>query len=75
MTTFVGSEANEVAKKRILKNCIDHDMYPQLFVMEGRMMRWLHHLWNGPKDATPYGTATAGSSEVCMLAGFAHKWN
>ena len=39
------------------------------------MVKWLHDLWNGPKDVEPYGTATIGSSEACMLAGLAHKWN
>lgn len=75
VTTFIEPEAAEVAKRHILKNYIDHDMYPQLFAMEGRMVRWLHELWNGPKGVTPYGTATVGSSEACMLAGLAHKWN
>ena len=27
------------------------------------------------KNAEPYGAATIGSSEACMLAGLAHKWN
>lgn len=27
------------------------------------------------KDVEAYGTATVGSSEACMLAGLAHKWN
>ena len=40
-----------------------------------KIVRWLHDLWNGPKDAEPYGAATIGSSEACMLAGLAHKWN
>ncbi len=75
VTTYFEPEAGEVAREHILKNYIDHDMYPQLFAMEGRMVRWLHNLWNGPKDVEPYGTATVGSSEACMLAGLAHKWN
>ncbi len=75
VTTFFEPEAGEVAREHILKNYIDHDMYPQLFAMEGRMVHWLHRLWNGPKDVEPYGTATVGSSEACMLAGLAHKWN
>ncbi|MCO1334236.1 glutamate decarboxylase [Microbulbifer sp. OS29] len=75
VTTFTEPEAFEVAKKHYLKNYIDHDMYPQLFAMESRMVRWLHELWNGPKDVEPYGAATIGSSEACMLAGLAHKWN
>ncbi|CAM2175266.1 Glutamate decarboxylase [Paraburkholderia sacchari] len=75
VTTFAEPEALETAKRNIFKNYIDHDMYPQLFAMETRMVRWLHKLWNGPADAQPYGTATVGSSEACMLAGLAHKWN
>ncbi|WP_444905539.1 glutamate decarboxylase [Microbulbifer sp. SSSA008] len=75
VTTFTESEAFEVAKKHYLKNYIDHDMYPQLFAMEARMVRWLHNLWNGPEGVEPYGAATIGSSEACMLAGLAHKWN
>ncbi|MFX1676862.1 glutamate decarboxylase [Paraburkholderia sp. A2WS-5] len=75
VTTFAEPEALETAKRNIFKNYIDHDMYPQLFAMETRMVRWLHKLWNGPRDAEPYGTATVGSSEACMLAGLAHKWN
>ena len=75
VTTFVDSEIMDVIHHNILKNYIDHDMYPQLFAMEGRMVRWLHQLWNGPKHVEPYGTATVGSSEACMLAGLAHKWN
>lgn len=75
VTTFLEPEEMEVAQEHILKNYIDHDMYPQLFAMEGRMVRWLHRLWNGPSDVAAYGTATVGSSEACMLAGLAHKWN
>lgn len=75
VTTFTEPESLEVWHKHFLKNHIDHDMYPQLFAMEGRMVRWLHQLWNGPKGVEPYGTATVGSSEACMLAGLAHKWN
>jgi glutamate decarboxylase len=75
VTTFHEPEEAEVAKANIMKNYIDHDMYPQVFAMETKMVKWLHGLWNGPKDAEPYGTATVGSSEACMLAGLAHKWN
>jgi glutamate decarboxylase len=75
VTTFTEPEEVEVARQNITKNYIDHDMYPQVFAMEGRMVKWLHDLWNGPKGVEPYGTATVGSSEACMLAGLAHKWN
>ncbi|MEI6194991.1 MAG: glutamate decarboxylase [Verrucomicrobiota bacterium] len=75
VTTFTEPEEAEVARQNILKNYIDHDMYPQVFAMETKMVHWLHGLWNGPKNVAPYGTATVGSSEACMLAGLAHKWN
>jgi len=75
VTTFTEPESLEVAHHHFLKNYIDHDMYPQLYEMERRMIRWLHSLWNGPQGVEIYGTATVGSSEACMLAGLAHKWN
>ena len=75
VTTFAEPEAVEVARTHMYKNYIDHDMYPQVFKMEGQMVKWLHDLWNGPKGVEPYGAATIGSSEACMLGGLAHKWN
>lgn len=75
VTTFCEPEALEVGLQHFNKNYIDHDMYPQVFVMEALMVNWLHDLWNGPKNVEPYGTATIGSSEACMLGGLAHKWN
>lgn len=75
VTTFMEPEEVELAREHILKNHIDHDMYPQLFSMERRMVKWLHALWHGPQDVESYGAATVGSSEACMLAGLAHKWN
>src|SRR5215469_14978172 len=75
VTTWAEPEAVEVARTHMYKNYIDHDMYPQVFKMEGQVVKWLHDLWNGPKNVEPYGTATIGSSEACMLAGLAHKWN
>lgn len=75
VTTYAEPEMREIASRNVLKNYIDHDMYPQVFAMETRMVKWLHELWNGPRNVEPYGTATVGSSEACMLAGLAHKWN
>jgi glutamate decarboxylase len=75
VTTFSEPEEVEVARANIMKNYIDHDMYPQVFAMETKMVKWLHGLWNGPKNVEIYGTATVGSSEACMLGGLAHKWN
>jgi glutamate decarboxylase len=75
VTTYSEPEAVDIAIKNMYKNYIDHDMYPRLFKMQLQMVKWLHQLWNGPKEVEPYGTATVGSSEACMLAGLAHKWN
>src|SRR5215831_8612464 len=75
VTTFVEPEAIEVARTHLYKNYIDHDMYPQVFKLEGQMVKWLHDLWNGPKGVEPYGVATIGSPEACMLGGLAHKRN
>src|SRR6516165_3110305 len=75
VTTFAEPEAVEIARTHMYKNYIDHDMYPQVFKLEGQMVKWLHDLWNGPKGVEPYGAATIGSSEACMLGGLAHKWN
>jgi len=72
VTTYAEPEAAETARRNVFKNYIDHDMYPHLFAMETRMVKWLHQLWNGPGDVEPYGTATVGSSEACMLAGLTH---
>src|SRR6476620_2478789 len=75
VTTFSEPEEVEVAKANIMKNYIDHDMYPQVFAMETKMVKWLHGLWNGPKNVEIYGTATVGSSEAWRRGGLAHKWN
>src|SRR6202008_2738150 len=56
------------------KNFADPDMYPHTKATEAKVVRWLHDLWNGPSGVEPYGAATIGSSEACMLAGLAHKW-
>ena len=75
VTTYMEPEVKEIMSKHAHINYVDHDMYPATYAMEQRMVKWLHDLWNGPKDAEPYGAATVGSSEACMLAGLAHKWN
>lgn len=50
VTTWVPPEAVEVAKAHMYENYIDHDMYPQVFKMEGQVVKWLHDLWNGPNS-------------------------
>lgn len=75
MTTYSEPEALEVARAHQYTNYVDSDVYPQIFKLETQIVNWLHDLWNGPKGVVPYGAATMGSSEACMLAGLAHKWN
>ncbi|CAH0530440.1 glutamate decarboxylase [Vibrio hippocampi] len=75
VTTFVEPELKELEMAHSHVNYVDHDMYPKSYDLEQKMVSMLHDLWNGPKDCEPYGAATIGSSEACMLAGLAHKWN
>jgi glutamate decarboxylase len=75
VTTFAEPELLEIFKDGSFRNFADPDMYPHTKDTEFKCVRWLHDLWNGPKDAEPYGAATIGSSEACMLGGLAHKWN
>jgi glutamate decarboxylase len=75
VTTFMETEAREIFADGSFRNFADPDMYPHTKDTEFKCVKWLHDLWNGPKDAEPYGAATIGSSEACMLGGLAHKWN
>jgi glutamate decarboxylase len=75
VTTFMEPEAREIFADGSFRNFADPDMYPHTKDTEAKCVRWLHDLWNGPKDATPYGAACIGSSEAAMLGGLAHKWN
>ncbi len=75
VTTYMEREVRELMHDHAHINYVDHDMFPNTYKMEQVIVKWLHELWNGPKGAEPYGAATIGSSEACMLAGLAHKWN
>jgi glutamate decarboxylase len=75
VTTFTEPEASEIFISGSFRNFADPDMYPHTKETEFKCVKWLHDLWNGPKDSEPYGAATIGSSEACMLGGLAHKWN
>src|SRR6516162_10928962 len=75
VTTFCEPEAKDLYDRHMYRNFADPDMYPQTNETEFRCVHWLHDLWNGPRDAEPYGAATIGSSEACMRAGLPHKWN
>jgi glutamate decarboxylase len=75
VTTFAEPELEKILNAGSFRNFADPDMYPQTKYTEFQCVKWLHDLWHGPKDAEPYGSATIGSSEACMLGGLAHKWN
>jgi|SRR5271165_4861885 len=75
VTTYCEPEARSLYEHHMYRNFADSDMYPHTKETEFQCVQLLHDLWNGPKDAEPYGAATIGSSEACMLAGLAHKWN
>src|SRR6516165_6089169 len=75
VTTYTEAEAKDIYDDSMFRNFADPDMYPHTKETEFQCIKWLHNLWNGPKQAEPYGAATIGSSEACMLAGLAHKWN
>lgn len=75
VTTFAEPELLKILHDGSFRNFADPDMYPHTKDTEFQCVKWLHDLWNGPKDAEPYGSATIGSSEACMLGGLAHKWN
>jgi glutamate decarboxylase len=75
VTTWGEPELREVFVHHAHKNFADPDMYPHTKATETKLVRWLHDLWNGPKGVEPYGAATIGSSEACMMGGLAHKWN
>ena len=75
VTTYCEPEAKDLYDRHMFRNFADPDMYPHTTETEFQCVQWLHDLWNGPKDTEPYGSATIGSSEACMLGGLAHKWN
>jgi hypothetical protein len=64
VTTYCEHEAKDLYDRHMFRNFADPDMYPHTAETESQCVRWLHDLWNGPKDSEPYGSATIGSSEA-----------
>ena len=77
LATFVGTWMDPFASRLYAetfdKNMIDRDEYPATAAIENRCWRILARLWNAPDADVAIGTSTIGSSEACMLAGFAFK--
>ncbi len=75
VTTWMEPEADELIKMGATKNLVDEDEYPQLKVIEERIIHMEAELFNVPDDCEPTGVVTIGSSEAIMLALLAHKWS
>lgn len=69
VTAYCEPEAKDIHDASMFRNFADPDMYPHTKETEFKCIRWLLDLWNGPRQVEPYGAATIGSSEACMLAG------
>jgi glutamate decarboxylase len=75
VTTWMEPEADELIKLGATKNLVDEDEYPQLKVIEDRIIQMEANLFNTPSDCDPTGVTTIGSSEAIMLGLLAHKWS
>jgi glutamate decarboxylase len=74
VTTWMEPAASRLMSETFNKNIVDKDEYPQTSEIEKRCVSILANLWNAPGEGQALGTSTTGSSEACMLAGMALKW-
>ncbi|MFI5391344.1 MAG: glutamate decarboxylase, partial [Bacteriovoracales bacterium] len=74
VTTWMEKEAEMLIMEGARKNLVDEDEYPQLKIIENRIIQMEAHLFNAPKECKPVGFTTVGSSEAIMLGLLAHKW-
>jgi glutamate decarboxylase len=74
VTTWMEPEAEELMQVGNTFNLIDEDEYPQLKIIENRVINMEADLFNAPDNCAPTGVATIGSSEAIMLGLLAHKW-
>ncbi|BCG63518.1 MAG: glutamate decarboxylase [Methyloprofundus sp.] len=74
VTTWMEPEAEELMKLGACKNLVDEDEYPQLKIIEDRVIHMEAELFNVPQHLNPVGVSTIGSSEAIMLGLLAHKW-
>ncbi|WP_330925604.1 glutamate decarboxylase [Candidatus Sororendozoicomonas aggregata] len=75
VSTWMEPEAEQLFMHGATRNLVDQDEYPQLNVIEQRIIRMQASLFNAPDNGEPVGFSTVGSSEAIMLALLAHKWN
>jgi hypothetical protein len=53
VTTFCEPEAKDIHDASMFRNFADPDMYPHTKETEFKCVKWLHDLWNGPRQAEP----------------------
>jgi glutamate decarboxylase len=73
VTPWMEPQADKLAAETLGKNMIDQDEYPQTEAIHERVVTMTGRLFHAPRDETPIGTATIGSSEAIMLALLAHR--
>jgi glutamate decarboxylase len=75
VTTWMEPEAKKLMELGANYNLVDEDEYPQLKVIEERIIKMQAELFNVPSHYKPYGVTTVGSSEAIILGLLAHKWS
>ncbi|OED45670.1 glutamate decarboxylase [Endozoicomonas sp. (ex Bugula neritina AB1)] len=75
VSTWMEPEAEKLFMHGATRNLVDQDEYPQLQLIEQRVIRMQASLFNASDHDQPIGFTTVGSSEAIMLALLAHKWN
>lgn len=73
--TYMEEEAVHLMAETLSKNLIDKTEYPRAAEIESRCVNMIANLWNVQADDDFVGTSTLGSSEACMLAGMAMKFD
>lgn len=74
VTTWMEPQAEALMHLGNTYNLIDEDEYPQLKIIEDRVIAMQADLFNAPENCQPTGVSTIGSSEAIMLGLLAHKW-
>ncbi len=74
VTTWMEPKAEKLMTLGSRYNLIDEDEYPQLKIIEERIIKMEAELFNIPPSSNPIGVTTVGSSEAIILGLLAHKW-
>ena len=72
VTTYMDDYGTKLMNEAVGINYIDETEYPRVAVMCGRCINMVANMWNTPeKRDGKTGAVGIGSSEACMLGGFA----